>query len=89
MGTPNAYRSAVNAAIAAEVRALLARHRKSQADVVRHLGIKPNAASLRWQGKTPWSLAELLFLCDWLEVDAAELLATAKAEAIEQTAAPR
>ena len=69
---------AFNQAVAAEVRALLARHRKTQADVARHLGMKPNAASFRWQGKTPWSLAELLLLCDWLDVDAAEVMTTAK-----------
>ena len=74
---------AFNQAIAAEVRALLARHRKTQADVARHLGMKPNAASFRWQGKTPWSLAELLLLCDWLDVDAAEVMSTAKA-AVDQ-----
>ena len=78
---------AFNQAIAAEVRALMARHRKNQADVARHLGIKANAASFRWQGKTPWSTAELLLLCDWLDVDAAEVMATAKAAALEQTEA--
>lgn len=76
-----------NQAVAAEVRALMARHRKNQADVARHLGIKPNAASFRWQGKTPWTTAELILLCDWLDVDAAEVMAAAKAAALEQAAA--
>ena len=76
-----------NQAIAAEVRALMARHRKNQADVARYLGIKPNAASFRWQGRTPWSTAELILLCDWLDVDAAEVMAAAKAAALEQTSA--
>ncbi|HKX65866.1 MAG TPA: helix-turn-helix transcriptional regulator [Intrasporangium sp.] len=74
-----------NQALAAEVRALLARHRKVQADVARQLGMKPNAASFRWQGKTPWSLAELLLLCDWLDVDAAEVISAAKAAAVART----
>ena len=78
---------AFNQAIAAEVRALLARHRKTQADVARHLGMKPNASSFRWNGKTPWSTAELLLLCDWVDADAAELMAEAKAAALEQTPA--
>lgn len=77
---------AFNQAIAAEVRALMARHKKNQADVARHLGIKPNAASFRWQGRTPWSTAELILLCDWLDVDAAEVMAAAKAAALEQAA---
>lgn len=71
--------------MAAEVRALLARHSKTQADVVRHLGMKPNAVSFRWKGKTPWSLAELLLLCDWLDVDAADVMSTAKAAAAAQS----
>ena len=76
---------AFNQAVAAEVRALLARHRKTQADVGRHLGMKPNAVSFRWKGATPWSLAELLLLCDWLDVDAAEVMTTAKAAAEQQS----
>ena len=74
-----------NQAVAAEVRALLARHRKVQADVTRQLGMKPNAASFRWQGKTPWSTAELLLLCDWLDADAAEVLSAAKAAAVAKS----
>lgn len=77
-----------NQAIAAEVRALMARHKKNQADVARHLGMKPNAASFRWQGRTPWSTAELILLCDWLDVDAAEVMAAAKAAAVKQASAP-
>jgi len=74
-----------NQAMAAEVRALLARHRKVQADVARELGMKPNAVSFRWQGKTPWTLAELLLLCDWLDVDAAEVMSAAKATALAKS----
>ena len=61
---------------------MLSKHRKKQSDAGRHLGMKPNAAGFRWNGKTPWSIDELIELCDWLDEDAAQLMARAKAAAL-------
>lgn len=77
-GTVPVDEQAFNLAIAAEVRGLLARRQITQAQAREHLDMSPNAISRRWSGETPWSTAELLTLCDWLEIDAADVMGAAK-----------
>ena len=70
--------AAFDAALAAEVRSQVARLGKKQKDVARALGMTANAVSRRWHGGTAWSHGELIALCDFLDIDAAAVLAEAK-----------
>ncbi len=80
--------AAFDAALAAEVRSKVAHAGKQQKDVARALGMTPNAISRRWHGTTAWSHGELIALCDYLDIDAAAVLAEAKRQVRAQQARP-
>lgn len=58
----------VRAAIAAEVRAELARQSKTQRDVAAALGMEQAGVSLRCRGVRPFRAEELVALAEWLGV---------------------
>lgn len=61
---PNTARDA----IAAEVRAELARQNKTQRDVAEAIDMAQPVVSLRLQGKRSWRAEELARLAEWLDV---------------------
>jgi len=60
--------------IAREVRAELARQRRTQDDVAAHLRIGQPAVSRRLKAQVPFTAAELASLAIWLDVPLAQLL---------------
>lgn len=54
--------------VAANVRAELARLRKSQSDLAGHLGISRPAVSFRLSGQTPMNINELVRIAEFLGV---------------------
>jgi transcriptional regulator with XRE-family HTH domain len=61
------------AAVAAEVRAEMARQGRSRADLAGALGVTPATAARRFSGETPFDVYELALVADWLGVDPAAL----------------
>lgn len=60
--------------VAGEVRAELARQRKSASDLAAALGITPHTAGRRLSGETPFDVVELARVATWLGVAMADLL---------------
>ena len=46
----------------------------TQRRLARHLGIREAGLSMKLHGKRPWSLAEMIEVADWLDVDLRDLL---------------
>lgn len=61
-------------ALAANIRAELARADKTQADLAAVLGLSQAAVSRRLAGRTPMDIPELEVVADWLDVSLAQLL---------------
>jgi transcriptional regulator with XRE-family HTH domain len=61
-------------AVAEEVRALMARHRISQATVADHLGISQSSMSRRLIGSHPFTVEEIYLLAGLFTVDPAQLV---------------
>jgi len=59
--------------MAAAVRAEAARRGFNQADLRRCTGLSKTTAHQRWHGRTAWTVAELLAICELLELDAVTL----------------
>lgn len=74
-------RAAVAAAerIAAEVRAELARQRKTAGDLAAALGITPHTAGRRLTGEVPFNVLEIEQIAAWLEVPSKQLYASVQA----------
>lgn len=66
-------------AVAAEVRAQLARHRISQAAAAKHLEIGQASMSRRLAGTYPFTVDELYKLADLLNLDPSQLVPAAEA----------
>lgn len=60
--------------VAAEVRALMARHRRSQAQIAAVLGMTQTAVSRRLHGTPAFTIAELVRLADHFDVPLASLI---------------
>ena len=77
--------AALNRAIAEEVRSLLARRRISQKALQDDLGWSRARVNRLVRGEQAWGILELLAVCDYLDVDLAVLLSTAKAAAVQMS----
>lgn len=62
--------------VATEIRAHLARQRKTQAQIAGHLGISQQAVSRRMSGAQPFDVDELHRVAAFLDVPVASLLGT-------------
>lgn len=60
-------------ALGAEVRAALARQRKTQADLAAALGVTPATAARRLDGTSPFDVRELAIVANWLGVAISDL----------------
>lgn len=60
--------------VAAEVRAELARQRRTQADLASALGMSPQAVGRRLSGEHPFDVVELGRAADWLGVPLSSLV---------------
>jgi len=67
----------LSGAVAANIRAELARQRVSQAQVAERLGLSQAAVSRRLTGQTPFELDEVAAVADLLAVAPSHLLAVA------------
>lgn len=76
------------AAIAAEVRAVMARMQVQQKELEIRLDWGRNYMNKRYNGRTPFSIPDLTSICDELEIDMGALIARAKRAAIEQAQGP-
>lgn len=63
-------------AIAAEVRAALARHRKTQRDLAEVLGVPQSSVWLRLQGRRSFHAEEIAAISKWLAEPLARLMPT-------------
>lgn len=84
----NARRPAVDAdaykaAIAAEVRAAMARRQIQQKELETLLGWGRNYMNKRYTGKTPFSIPDLTAICDELGIDMGDLIGRAKRAAMD------
>ena len=61
-------------AVAAEVRAQLARHRRSGRSIARELGYSQQSMSLRITGKIPFNVIELVAIAQLLDIPISSLL---------------
>ena len=68
--------------IADEIRAEMARLRRTQEDYAAFAGMSQSAVSNRLAGKTPLDVAELDAICTWLGIDVASLIDRARASAM-------
>jgi len=66
-------------AVAAEVRAALARDGRRQADLAREVGISRAALSRKMRGETPFYVEEVVSIASVLGIDAGRLIANATA----------
>jgi transcriptional regulator with XRE-family HTH domain len=64
----------INEAVAAEVRAHVARQQMRQSDLAGLLGISPSGVSSRLSGRTPLAAGELVVIAEWLGVAPADLI---------------
>lgn len=67
--TPTEYAEAIGS----EVRAELARQRKTQADLAAALGVTPATAARRLDGSSPFDVLELAKVANWLNVSVNDL----------------
>lgn len=70
----------INEAVAAEVRAAMARRRVTQAQLAAALGITQGPMSRRLSGHTPFDIVELVRIAELLEADLSNLVAAARAD---------
>lgn len=75
---PTAYRLA----LAAELRAELARQRKQQSELLRAFGWEKNWLSKRMNGQVDWSQGDFMNLCDYLGIDKSVIETAAKKAAL-------
>lgn len=73
--------SSLSTSIAAELRAEMARKRRTQADLGEVLGISQAGVSARLRGVTPIGLDELDTACKWLGVSVQTLIERARSVA--------
>lgn len=62
--------------VAAEVRAALARHRKSRSELAEVLGLSLTTVGRRLSGESPFTVAEVGRIAAWLGINPASLMAT-------------
>lgn len=62
--------------VAANVRAELGRHRRTQTATADHLGMSQTAVSRRLNGEVPFDINEVHSLAKWLGIPVMALLAT-------------
>jgi len=74
--------AAYKAAIAAEVRAAMARVQVQQKEMETLLGWGRNYMNKRYTGKTPFSIPDLTAICDELGIDMGDLIGRAKRAAM-------
>lgn len=65
--------------VAAEVRAEMARQRRTQTELAEHLDMSQQAVSRRMTGELAWDVDEITDIADWLGVPLAALMAEAGA----------
>lgn len=70
---------AVSAAVAANVRAEIARAGKSQSDVAQHIPLSQQSLSQRMQGRVPFRISELQRIADYLGISVNALVSETKA----------
>ena len=80
---------AMTAAVAAELRSVLARRGIQHREVAAALGWPAEWTSRRFRGTVSWDTADFVKVCDYLEVDLTDILTSAKAVALKQTDAKR
>lgn len=68
--------SGLDEQIASEVRAALAKHRKTAADLARVCGISAHTAGRRLNGASPFSIVELFTIAEWLGTDMQSFIPT-------------
>lgn len=61
-------------AVASEVRAALARHKKTAGDLATALGTTPHTAGRRLRGDIPFDVIEIAKIADWLGVPTSDLM---------------
>jgi transcriptional regulator with XRE-family HTH domain len=66
-------------AVNTEIRAGMARHRLSQSDLGKALGLSQSAVSWRLCGRTEWNLAELITVARLIRTPVVKLIAAADA----------
>ncbi len=64
--------------VAGEVRAELARQKRTANELATVLGISAHTAGRRLSGDVPFNVIELAALCQWLNVDLADLIGRVK-----------
>jgi hypothetical protein len=74
---------AFEAALAEELRAIMARKQISQAEIGREYGWKQPFLSKRLAGRIPWDTLDLVKVCDYLDVDMGAVVAVAKQRALD------
>lgn len=67
--------------VAAEVRAELARRKLSRRDLESILGLSQPSVARRVNGDTPFNLAELEQICEWLSINPGDLVVAKQLEA--------
>ncbi len=81
--------TSLNAMVAEEIRALLARRRVKQSQLARHLGVSEQWVSVRLRGVQPIDLNDLARIAEFLGVYPADLLPRSSEGRLITTAAPR
>lgn len=64
----------VSQQVAGEVRAEMARQKRTASELATVLGISAHTAGRRLNGESPFNVLELATVCRWLEVDLAALV---------------
>lgn len=65
----------VAARVAGQIRAEMARQRRTIADLAGCLGVSPHTAGRRLSGRTDFTAVDLVLVADWLNVSVGDLLA--------------
>lgn len=81
MPTPPEYAD-IARQVGANVRAELARHQKTQADLAQRLGISAQTAGWRVSGDKPFTAVEVAIVARWLNVDISALFPADAAEVV-------
>lgn len=68
--------------VAGELRAELARQKRTSGELASVLGISPHTTGRRLNGETPFNVAELAAACRWLGVSLAEIIQRAEKVAV-------
>lgn len=76
--TPADAAGATSDAVAGEVRAEMARKRRTAADLAVVLGISQHTAGQRLNGRSSFTFVELALTCAWLEISIGTLVARAE-----------